>query len=97
MGGTDTFLVQNKIQGFIKKLFIWKNHIKDQKHKSFDTFQTFIFKNNVNVSDSIITKISKHFYALKILNINFTEKLTREKLDCALFLRKQYYWHIIES
>jgi hypothetical protein len=76
MGGTDIFVVHDKIRGFIRKLLLWKSNIEDHKYESFETFETFIIENNVNVSDSIITEISKHLNALKEkFDYYFTEEM----------------------
>lgn len=76
MGDTNIFAVHDKIRGFIKKLILWRNNIEDHKYESFETFETFIIENNVNVSNSIITEISKHLNTLEEkFNYYFTEEM----------------------
>ncbi|XP_066480661.1 zinc finger BED domain-containing protein 5-like [Tiliqua scincoides] len=62
--GADIFVVHDEIQGFIKKLVLWKKSIEDYKYDCFETFQTFITENDVKPPDGIIMEISAHLNAL---------------------------------
>jgi hypothetical protein len=53
--GADTFAVQDKIRGFIKKIVLWKKNSDDRKYDCFETFETFIIENYVKLADGIIT------------------------------------------
>ena len=58
--GISVFAVHDKIRGFMKKLFLWKNCINDRNYECFETLQTFIMENEVEVDDSVIIDISDH-------------------------------------
>jgi hypothetical protein len=64
------FAAHNKIRGFVKKLVLWKKNIEDRKYDCFETFETFIIKNEVKPADGIISTISINLIMLK------------ENLDC---------------
>ncbi|KAL4148808.1 hypothetical protein QTP88_002960 [Uroleucon formosanum] len=68
--GADIFAVHEKIRGFMKKLTLWKKNIEKQNYDCFETFQTFITKNNVKVPVDVISQITLHLISLKD-NFNF--------------------------
>ena len=49
----------------MKKLAVWKNCIINQNYDSFETFQTFIVENEVEVGDGIVSEILEHLNKLK--------------------------------
>ena len=63
--GISVFAVHDKIRGFMKKLFLWKNCINNRNYECFETLQTFVMENEVEVDDSIIIDISDHLDKLK--------------------------------
>ena len=63
--GISIFGVHDKIRGFMKKLALWKNCINNQNYDCFETFQTFIIENEVEVGDGIVSEISEHLNKLK--------------------------------
>ena len=44
---------------------MWKNCIINQNYDCFETFQTFIIENEVEVGDGIVSEISEHLNKLK--------------------------------
>ena len=58
--GISVFAVHDKIRGFMKKLFLWKNCINNRNYECFETLQTFVMENEVEVDDSVIIDISDH-------------------------------------
>ena len=58
--GISVFAVHDKIRGFMKKLFLWKNYINNRNYECFETLQTFVMENEVEVDDSVIIDISDH-------------------------------------
>ena len=57
--------VHDKIRGFLKKLALWKNCVINKNYDCFETFQTFIIENEVEVDDDIVSEISEHLNKLK--------------------------------
>lgn len=61
----DIFAVHDKIRAFMRKLTLWKGNVEARNFECFDSLASFIFEENVVVSDVIIAEISTHLTGLK--------------------------------